>query len=125
MTLTKAHVSFLIFALLIGNGMATAQDQASRLAALANEARTTEQHADVARRYRLQADALDKQAAEQEKRAAAMTAHAPGIAHKWPAMAPKATRQAKEQALETRRAARESRELAEQHQRLAVEGLAD
>jgi len=97
---------------------------ATQLAALARDARTAAQHADVARRYRLQADALDARAAEHAARASALVRTAPGIAHKWPAMAPRALSQAKQDAIEARRAARESRELASRHHAIAVETLA-
>lgn len=122
---TRRRAALLALALTIGLGSAaTAQDTPDQLAALARDARTTRQHADVARRYRVQADALDAKAAEQEKLAASLARSAPPIVHKWPSMSPKALQDAKQQAIATRRAARESRELADRHQRLAVEALA-
>lgn len=125
MTCTKGRASLLALALLLGSGVASAQDSSpAQLAALARDARSTREHAEVAKRYRLQADALDAKAAQQEKQAAAMARNAPGIVHKWPSMAPRALSQTTQQAIETRRAARESRELAQRHQRLAVESLA-
>ncbi len=125
MTLTVGRNAFLTLALLLGGGVASAQDTPAQLAQLARDARTSKQHADVARRYRVEADALDAKAADQEKQAASMTRHQPGIAHKWPSMVPKALTQAKDDAMDARRAARQSRELADRHQRLAVEALAD
>jgi len=127
MTLTVGRSALLTLALLLGGGggVASAQDTPAQLAQLARDARSPKQHADVARRYRVQAEALDVKAADQEKQAASMTRHQPGIAHKWPSMVPKALTQAKHDAMDTRRAARESRELADRHQRLAVEAMAD
>ncbi|MGE0449002.1 MAG: hypothetical protein AB7Q29_05395 [Vicinamibacterales bacterium] len=109
---------------LLWSGVAMAQDTPAQLAALARDARTAAQHADVAKRFRLQADALDAQAAEHEARAARLSRSAPAIAHKWPSMAPTALKKAKQEAIDTRRAARESRELAETHRALAIEALA-
>lgn len=129
MTFTTVRASVLTLALLASSGLAHAQvqvqDSPTRLAALAREARTAEQHADVARRYRMQAESLDGKAAEQEKLAAQQAAQAPGIVHKWPSMAPKALTDTKQKALDYRRAARESREQAERHRALAVEARAD
>jgi hypothetical protein len=117
-------VAPLLIAALLSSGAARAQDTPAQLARLASDARTAPQHAEVAKRYRLQADALDAQAAEHEARVATLSRTAPGIAYKWPAMAPRDLRQAKADAIEARRAARESRELAAKHHALAVEVLA-
>ena len=129
MTFTTVRASVFTLALLASSGLAHAQvqvqDSPTRLAALARAARTPEQHADVARRYRVQAEALDGKAAEQEKLAARQAAQAPGIVHKWPSMAPKALTDTKQKALDYRRAARESRERAERHRALAAEARAD
>ena len=94
-------------------------------AALPRDARTAEQPADVARRYRVQAESLDGKAAEQEKLAAQQAAHGPGIVHKWPSMAPRTLTDTKQKALDYRRAARESREHSDRHRALAVEARAD
>ena len=74
------RASLFALAVLLGSGGASAQDTPDQLAAMARDARTTRQHAEVARRYRLQAEALDVKAAEQEKQAAALARNAPGIA---------------------------------------------
>ena len=129
MTFTTVRSSVFTLALLVSSGLAHAQvqtqDSPAQIAALAREARTADQHADVARRYRLQAESLDAKGAEQEKLAAQQAAQAPGIVHKWPSMAPKALTDTKQKAVDYRRAARESRELAERHRTLAIEARAN
>ena len=124
MTFSAYRASLLALTLVAFSGPVFAQDNPAQLAALAREARTAGEHADVARRYRLQADALDAKAAQHEARAETLAKNAPGIAHKWPSMAPQNAKLAKQQAVDARRAARESRELASHHQSLAVEALA-
>lgn len=124
MTFSSYRALFLALTVVAFGGTAFAQDNPTQLAALAREARTAGEHADVARRYRLQADTLDARAAEHEARAETLARNAPGIAHKWPSMAPQNVKLAKQQAVDARRAARESRELASRHQTLAVEALA-
>lgn len=123
MTRTMVRSSVLALALLIPASMVSAQESAPRLAALAETARTASEHADVAKRFRMQADALDLEAARHEVQAEKLAKNAPAVVHKWPAMAPKELTQAKQQAAEARRAARESREQAARHQSLAVEAL--
>lgn len=130
MTVTTTRVSTFALALLVSLGSAQAQtqppaqDSPAQLAALSREARTDAQHADVARRYRLQAESLDAKAAEQESLAARQAAQAPAIVHKWPSMAPRTLTETKQKAVDYRRAARESRAQAERHRQLAVEALA-
>lgn len=104
-------------------GADAAQENAAQLAALAREARTTGEHADVAKRYRMRADTLDMEAARHEVRAEKLAATAPSIVHKWPAMAPKELTDARQKAATARREAKESREIAARHQALAVEAL--
>ncbi len=130
MTFRNARTSLLAAALMIGAAdaaqvQAQSQDTPTQLAALARDARTEGQHADVARRYRQQAEALDAKAVDQETLAATHARIAPPIVHKWPSMAPKALTEAKQKAVEFRRAALESREIADRHYRLAVESRAD
>jgi len=96
----------------------------AQLMASSREAQTVSQHADLARRFRLQAESLDAKAAEREAAAARQASQAPSIVHKWPSMATGALNQAKQQAIEARRAAQESRSLADRHLRLAVEAQA-
>lgn len=103
----------------------SAQTDQAALMALSREARSVTEHADLARRFRLQAEAFDVRAAEKEAQVARTSRNAPGIAHKWPAMVPQALNQAKQQALDARRAAQESRTMADRHLRLAVEAQAD
>lgn len=124
MTFNFIRVSVAALMLTSFGTLAVAQENPARLAALAREARTASDHADVAKRYRLQAEALDKKAVEHEAKAEQLAKNAPGIAHKWPSMAPQTMKVAKQEAVEARRAARESRELASYHQSLAVEALA-
>jgi len=123
MTHMMIRTSVFALALLVSGVMVSAQDSASQLAALGREARTAGEHADVAKRFRMQADTLDLEAARHEVQAEQLAKHAPAIVHKWPSMAPKELTRAKQQAVEARRAARESRDLAAQHQSLAVEAL--
>ncbi|MGE3473864.1 MAG: hypothetical protein AB7O28_26220 [Vicinamibacterales bacterium] len=130
MTFRNARTSLFAAALLVSAAgaaqvQAQSQDASTQLAALARDARTEGQHADVARRYRQQAEALDARAVEQEKLAATQARNAPAIVHKWPSMAPKALTEAKQKAIEYRRAALESREIADRHYRLAVEARAN
>ncbi len=124
MTFNVIRVSVAALALMTFGSLAVAQENPARLAALAREARTAGDHADVAKRYRVQAEALEKKAAEHEAKAEQFAKNAPAIAHKWPSMAPQTVKIAKQEAVEARRAARESRELASYHQSMAVEALA-
>lgn len=128
--INTSHAAIALAAWLAIGGAASAQGRSTepagaQLAAFAREARTPDQHAEVARRYRQQAEQLDARAAEQETVAARQAATAPGIVHKWPSMAPKALTDARVRAVELRKAARESRQLAEHHAHLSVESRAD
>lgn len=125
MTMTRTMIgsSVLALTLFVSGSIVSAQDSTSQLVALAREARTANEHADVAKRFRMHADALDLEAARHEVQAEKLAKNAPSVVHKWPAMAPKELTQAKQQAAEARRAARESREQAARHQSLAVEAL--
>ena len=104
-------------------GAAAAQDKAADVTARANEARTTDEHADVAKRYRMLADTFAMEAAKHEARAERLARTAAPVVHKWPAMAPRELTESKAQAAAARRMAQEHRELAAKHQALAVEGL--
>jgi len=104
-------------------GFAQSNEQA-QLMARSREARTVSEHADLARHFRLQAEAFDQKAAERETVAARQARQAPSIVHKWPSMATGSVNRVKQQAIEARRAAQESRGLAERHLRLAVEAQA-
>lgn len=111
------------FVLFVG-GVAAAQENADRIEALAREARSAGEHADVAKRYRVHAESLDAKAAGFESRVAQMASSSASISAKWPSMAPRTLTQTRQQAAEARRAAQESRQLAERHQGFAVEALA-
>jgi hypothetical protein len=91
---------------------------------MARNATTTEEHAAVAKQYRLQAEALATKAEEHEAEVKRLMRSSGPMAHKWPAMAPKGIQRAKDLALEARRASRESLRLADHHVRLSVEALA-
>lgn len=111
-------------ALLALEAPALAQSEQARMTALAREARTVSEHADMARRFRLQAEAFDARAVAHEAEAAPLSRNAPSITNKWPAMVPQALTQAKQQAADARRAAEENRAIADRHLRLAVEAHA-
>lgn len=98
---------------------------AERLHSMARETKTAKDHAKVSKQYRLQAEALEAEAAKHEAAAAEYTRSLGPMRHKWPAMAPRALHEAKQKAVEARQAARESRVLADRHLRLAVEAQAD
>ena len=98
---------------------------AERLHAMAREAKTVKEHAEVSRHYRLRAAALEAEAAKHEADAAAYTRSLGAMQYKWPAMAPRALQTAKQKAVEARGAARESMVLADRHLRLSVEAQAD
>jgi hypothetical protein len=102
-----------------------AQADQQALMSASREASTAREHADLARRFRLQAEAFDATAAEREAAANRIARQAPGMLSKWPAMAPPALAHAKQQALDARRSAQESRTMADRHLRLAVEAQAD
>ena len=103
---------------------AAQSDQLALLKA-SREASGVREHADLARRFRLQAEAFDATATAHEAEAARLSRNAPGIVHKWPSMAPPAMNRARQQAVEARRSALESRVLADRHLRLSVEAQAD
>ncbi len=112
-----------VFMLFAGGG-ASAQENAGRIEALAREARSAGEHADVAKRYRVHAESLETAAAEFESRVAQLASASASISAKWPSMAPRTLTQTRQQAAEARRAAQECRQLAERHQGFAVEALA-
>lgn len=116
--------SLLALSVFAGPGMAqTAPGQ--DLLALSREARTTRDHAELARRFRLQAEEFDATAAAHEARAKKLFDAAPTSVKKWPHITMPDVTRAKSQAMEARRAARESRELSEHHTQRAVESLGD
>ena len=119
-----SELSLAGFALLASLSLAVpvrAQADQVALMAASREASTLREHADLARRFRLQAEAFDAKAAEHEATAARVARQTPGMLQKWPAMVPPALTKAKQQALDARRSALESRVMADRHLRLAVE----
>jgi len=111
-------------AAMLGLPAAAAQAPAAeRLQAMARTAATAPEHAEVAKQYRLHAEALDAQAAKQEEQVTKLARSAGATADKWPAMA-NGHQEAKEKAVQARRAAAESRKLADHHARLVVEAQA-
>lgn len=98
-----------------------ALEQVHSMAATANSAA---KHAEVAKQYRLHAEALDTQATEHEKNVANLTRNTSATVKKWPGMATRQLQNEKAKALEARRAARQTMELADRHVRLAVEAQA-
>jgi hypothetical protein len=105
---------------------ATAQDTPAmrEVHLMAKNAATTEEHATVAKQYRLQAEALAAKAVEHEAEVKRLMRSGGPMVHKWPALAPKGIQREKDLALEARRASRESQRLADHHVRLSVEALA-
>lgn len=95
------------------------------LHARAATARTTAQHAAVAKEFRLQAESLGQKAAAHEKEAEQLMRSAGPMVHKWPAMAPRKLQEEKALAVQARRQEREARKLADHHLRMAVEAQAD
>lgn len=109
-------------ALLLSTGTAMGQ---TPVAALAEMARTPAEHAQVAKTYRLQADALQSQADELEAHALDVAKHEGPMPVKWPGLASREFQQTRQHAVEARRAARQNRELAEFHLRLSIEAIAN
>jgi hypothetical protein len=124
MTIRNSELALAGFALLATMSFAVparAQSDQVALMAASREARTLNEHADLARRFRLQAEAFDARAAEYEATAARVARQTPSMLQKWPARIPPALTNAKQQALDARRSALESRQMADRHLRLAVE----
>ena len=93
------------------------------LVAQADVARTSAEHAKVARAFRVQADELQAKADELESHASELARQQGPTTVKWPALSSREYQQAKQQAAEARRGARQNRELAEQHLRQSLEAL--
>lgn len=89
--------------------------------ALAGSARTTAQHATVAKQYRQHADSFGAQASAHEKNVRDLTRASGAATVKWPGLASGQLQKEKAKALEARRAERETKELADRHLRLAIE----
>ncbi len=85
------------------------------------DANTPKEHAQVAKTYRLRAEAQEAKAAEHEANAKKMRNSHNAMAHKWPAMVNNGWQRESQLAVQARRAAQESRAIAERHLSLAVE----
>jgi hypothetical protein len=93
-----------------------------KLEVMAKEAKTSADHARVAKQYRLRAEAFELKAIGHEAAAAREAKRTPSAAEvKWPALTRNNAKQAREKAVQARRAAAECYELAAQHIALSVE----
>ena len=103
---------------------AEAMVDSNKLETMAANAKSTGQHAAVAKLYRLQAESFESKAKQHETEARELEAR-PGNAmdHKWPAMSSKKrdAEKARQLAVQARRAAQESFQLADRHLRLTIE----
>lgn len=97
--------------------------ESQELELLARDAKTPAEHANVARHYRLRAEAFEAKATRHEAEARKMSDRTKGhpLSSKWPAMTRNAAAQERQAAMQARRAATESFDLADRHIRLAVE----
>lgn len=91
------------------------------LETLAKQASTPKEHAQVARQYRLRAEALEAKAVQHEENARKMRTSSNPMAHKWPAMVQNNWQRESQLAVQARRAAQESHAIAAKHIGLAVE----
>lgn len=93
--------------------------------ASAYSAKSSGQHAKVAKQYRQHAESFAAQAAAHEKNVRDLTRASGAAAIKWPGLASGQLQKEKAKAVEARRAERETKELADRHLRLAVEAQAE
>jgi hypothetical protein len=118
-----AGVLGLAVSFMLGSSMAAEpMPEARKLEAMAKAARTPEQHAAVAKQYRLRAEQFEAKAAAHEAEARKLSErprHA--MDYKWPAMTNSQRDQQRRLAMEARRAAGECRAVAERHVQFAVE----
>jgi hypothetical protein len=110
-------------ALLLGAGIAAAEPviEAEKLETMAKAAKTSTEHATVAKHYRLRAEAFEAKARQHETEARKLSGPRIGIDAKWPAMARKTAQREKQLAMEARRAAQENYALADKHIRMVIE----
>jgi hypothetical protein len=94
--------------------------ESSELEAMARTAATPEEHARVAKQYRLRAEQFEAKAATHEAAAKRMRIHPNPLAQKWPSANSGAEREV-QLALQARRAAQENYKIAARHVGLAVE----
>jgi hypothetical protein len=95
--------------------------ESAALEALAKKADTPKEHANVAKQYRLRAEALEAKAAEHEANAKKMRNNTNAMSHKWPAMVNNGWQRESQLAVQARRAAQECYAIAAKHVSLAVE----
>jgi hypothetical protein len=95
-------------------------DEDRRLARMAAEAESVEQHARVADQYRDRAQVLDSQAARYERTARSLEAGWYPYEHKAAPML-RAGYSERQQAAKAKRAAREARQLAQRHDQIATD----
>lgn len=110
--------------LFAGTGVAQSLAALEQVHAQAMSARTTNEHAAVARQYRQHAESLAAKAAEHENNVKQLMRASGASVIKWPGMASGQLQKEKAKAVETRRAANEAKGLADKHIRLAVEAQA-
>lgn len=92
------------------------------LEAMAKAADSPKEHAQVAKQYRLRAEALEAKAVKHEENANQMRKNTNAMAHKWPAMVNNGWQKESQLAVQARRAAQECNAIAAKHVGLAVEG---
>jgi hypothetical protein len=96
--------------------------EAKVLEKMSKNAQTPEDHAKVAKQYRLRAESLQEKAEKHEADARKLrSTNANPMASKWPAMVNNGADRERRLAMQARRAAQECFELANHHVRLAVE----
>jgi outer membrane lipopolysaccharide assembly protein LptE/RlpB len=91
------------------------------LEAMAREADTPREHAQVAKQYRLRAEDFQAKAAKHEAAARTLRNNRNPMSHKWPAMANGGRERESQLAVQARRAAQECFAIADRHVSLAVE----
>ena len=91
-----------------------------QIAQLAKDAKTSSDHAEVAKEYRAHAASLEQKAVQYEQEARVQDAGpSRAMEQKWPAMIVNARERKAQLAVQARRAAQESHRLAEHHQKLS------
>jgi hypothetical protein len=94
---------------------------ATRIERMSKEASTPEQHAAVAKQYRLRAEMFEAKAQQHEAESKKLQRNPSPMAAKWPAMSRNSAERENRLAMEARRAAQECYGRADHHIRLAVE----
>ena len=101
-----------------------AAGKTTALETLAKEAKTSSEHAEVARQYELRGKGLQAKAESMEREIRQQRANPSAMETKWPAMVANARERREQVAMQTRRAAEESFRLAEHHRTLARDSRA-